>query len=531
MQRSPLIVIVLSVLFGVLAFPPLDIPEAAYLMLVPLALWALHAPPWKRFLICAFVSGWGTWLLLMFWLRHVTWFGMLALTALLGVYFTLWAAYARWVLPRARKAQAWQRVPLLLSVAALWVLVEWLRGWLFGGIPWLPLAASQWERPVMLQLLPWTGAHGLSFLLVFFSLALAGYLDFLCRNRSKHPWKPGGFNWRLTAEIYFAVIAVLAHLLLYMINVTRSVERETMFRVGIVQPDAVVMEQFSMPVVRDEVLKLGRLTHEVAKAEPSFILWPESALTLLPLEGNAEMLEWTSKLSSEVKLPILGGALADTETGWYNALYVINPRTGVETPFYAKRKLVPFGEYVPLDEVLPFIRQVVPYDGEFHEGTETTLLSVYGEGHRWRTGGLICYEDIFPNLARASVRDGADWLVVVTNNAWFGEEGGAYQHAAHSVLRAAETRRPLVRCGNAGWSGWIDALGHVRAVVTDEEDTIYTRTTAVLEVQRARAYAGEMTLYTRAGDWFIGLCALLTGLGVMLARGRPARESVSESRE
>src|SRR5690606_22238109 len=90
-------------------------------------------------------------------------------------------------------------------------------------------------------------------------------------------------------------------------------------------------------------------------------------------------------------------------------------------------------------------------------------------------GPLICYEDIYPNLGRYSTIGGASVLVVLTNNGWFGEGGAAYQHAAHSVLRAVEMRRPVLRCGNGGWSGWIDEFGGVRRVVTNDEGTIYFR--------------------------------------------------------
>ena len=121
------------------------------------------------------------------------------------------------------------------------------------------------------------------------------------------------------------------------------------------------------------------------------------------------------------------------------------------------------------------------------------------------------------------MRSGADVLAVLTNSAWYGEGGAAYQHAAHAVLRAVETRRPVLRCGNGGWSGWIDEFGGVRSVVTNEAGTIYFRGTRTVSVTRDQRWIGQESVYVRYGDWFVLLCFGLALLGAWaLATGRPA---------
>jgi len=160
-------------------------------------------------------------------------------------------------------------------------------------------------------------------------------------------------------------------------------------------------------------------------------------------------------------------------------------------------------------------------------GTEPAILDVRvtGAAAPTRLGALICYEDIFPALSRASVRAGAEVLVVNTNNGWFGEGAAAYQHAAHAVLRAVETRRPVLRAGNAGWSGWIDECGAIRAVLTQDRKTgavrfvpaergepagtVYFRGSATVPVTRDARFIGVETLYVRWGDWFVALSAAL----------------------
>ena len=129
---------------------------------------------------------------------------------------------------------------------------------------------------------------------------------------------------------------------------------------------------------------------------------------------------------------------------------------------------------------------------------------------------LVADEDLFPQLAVDEVRSGADALVVVTNDAWYGEGAAAYQHAASSVLRAVETRRPVLRCGNAGWSGWIDEFGNIRRVATDESGSIYFRGTRLARVTRDQRWVGRNSFYVEHGDWFVLACACLAALSVSM---------------
>jgi apolipoprotein N-acyltransferase len=128
---------------------------------------------------------------------------------------------------------------------------------------------------------------------------------------------------------------------------------------------------------------------------------------------------------------------------------------------------------------------------------------------------LICYEDCFPKLARKSVSAGADILFVATNDAWYGEEGAAYFHAAHSVLRAVENRRPVIRSGNAGWSGWIDPYGKIRDLLVNDANSIYFRGGGVMELKSYPKFRSKMSFYTKHGDWFV----LLSGACVTLGFG------------
>jgi apolipoprotein N-acyltransferase len=211
---------------------------------------------------------------------------------------------------------------------------------------------------------------------------------------------------------------------------------------------------------------------------------------------------------------------------WYNGAFVVSPQFGVQHDYYAKRHLVPFGEYVPLRPIFGWLGKVVPLVEDTSPGPDSSPLIVRLKGEPVVFGPLICYEDVFPDLARYSVRAESNVLVVLTNDGWYGEGAGAYQHAAHSVLRAVELRRPVLRCGNGGWSGWIDEFGSIRAVLTRdaqgvihtepkdaENGTIYFRGTATVNVFRDSRWITARTFYAQHGDWFVVLSAVLVALG------------------
>jgi apolipoprotein N-acyltransferase len=284
---------------------------------------------------------------------------------------------------------------------------------------------------------------------------------------------------------------------------------------------------------------LEETTLAAAATKPDLILWPEAVLPWA-VNGDATLHAWTEALAARVGRPLLLGSIAQgparpPDEAWYNGAFVADPTGGLQPAYYAKRRLVPFGEYVPLRPLLGWMKKFVPIgDTDFRTGDDAGTMIVRLRGQATAFGPLICYEDTFPLLARASVRAGADVLAVLTNNAWFGEGGAAYQHAAHSVLRAVETRRPVLRCGNGGWSGWIDEFGGIRAVLTrddagqiqarpgGEDGTIYFRGTATVTVTRDQRWIGRESFYVEHGDWFLVVCAGLLLLGAVLLKTGPA---------
>lgn len=496
------------------AFPPSPLPEAAFVLLLPALLWARRSPPWRLYAVAQWLGWTVAWFVLLVWLRHVTWIGLTLLAAFLGALSAVWFLAARAVLAAPRVDQAvtaspspW-RVPsmtALLGLAGLWVVLEWVRTWLFTGFPWLPLAATQWERPVMLASAPWAGAYGPSFLLALFNLGLAAHLDGLRRPREE---RSGWFSPAIALALFALVAGTFG-----LAGGLLQQPRERWARVGIVQPYIPQFQKWDEAFAREILGVLDRTTMQLAALEPDFILWPEAA-TPWTLHADPTMNAWLEHLAARAGRPIALGVVVLEDKGepterWFNAAAIVDPEKGVQPEYYAKRHLVPFGEYVPLRPLLGWLRKFVPIGDDFQRGRTAAPLTISAPSGPLEVGFLICYEDVFPALARASANAGAEVLLNVTNNAWYGEGAAAYQHAAHSVLRAVELRRPVVRCGNGGWSGWIDEWGGLRAVLTDATGSVYFRGGEVVEVTRDTRWIGRQTFYARHGDWFVGVSAAL----------------------
>ena len=521
-------VFVLTVLLAVVSFPPFHTPEFAYAMLIPGIFWAYNKPRLKLFVGTMFAAQAVAWTLILGWLHHVTWGGLLLLGPVIGGWIGTWYLAAWWTMPRMVGRPTFVRLIALVGLAGAWVLIEWSRTWLLGGFPWLPLAASQWERASILQIAAFTGAYGVSFVLVAMNLGFAAMAHSLFIERQS------GWNLR-RPEFMFS---------LFLLMVCVSVQVQEMFnrqrftaplgRFAFVQPYIPQDLKWDPAQVQAIMDVLETTTLKAGETRPDLILWPEAS-SPLAVRGREDAAAFVSSLAARAHTPLLLGSIAIEQPGtaqerWYNAALLVTPIGGVQKDYYAKRHLVPFGEYIPLRPVFGWLTKFVPIGDDFMRGPGPAPMVMPLRENPAVFGPLICYEDIFPDLARESVRAGAEVLAVLTNSAWYGEGGASYQHAAHAVLRAVETRRPVLRCGNGGWSGWIDEFGGVRSVVTNEQGSIYFRGTRTATVTRDRRWIGRESVYVQYGDWFVlvSFGAVLVGAALLATAPAPARRPVAE---
>ena len=501
-----------SVLFWVLSIPPFKFSEAAYIAFVPLLLW-LFTRPTKRWVIGIGLGvGWLSWFLILIWLRHVTWFGTIALSWLLAVLFLVWLLITWKVLPKLAAQNILLRALGFGGLAGLWIVLEWSRTWLLWGFPWAPLSLSQWERPVVLQIAAWSGAYGVSFLLVFFNLCIAQTLRERFVKKESKIW----LGW-FSPDLYVGMASLGLCIYVFFSSLPEPNSTRVMFTAAVVQPYIPPTLKWDTDHELENVEILERQTRFVASLDSDLILWPEAA-TPWPIVGTPQMQLRVERLVDEVGKPILMGNLADdAESGkWSNGTFLVEPDTGLSSKYYAKRELVPFGEYIPppldsIAEALPsgLIEKVVPIGGSFVPGDGVGLIELKLGDEIFKVASLVCYEDVFPSLARESAAAGADVFFVATNNAWYGEEGGAEQHAAHSALRAVENRRPVIRAGNGGWSGWFDSYGTVRDVLVNADGSVYFRGGGAYDIFEYTDWERQQSFYTRHGDWFVVLSGVL----------------------
>jgi apolipoprotein N-acyltransferase len=522
---APAAVGILTALLLVISFPPLHAPEFAYACLAPGVFWAYRRPRLKVFAWTIFAAQATGWTINLSWLHPVTWAGLLILGPLVGAWTGVWFLAVWWTMPKMVGRPSPVRLVAMLGLAGAWVLVEWTRTWLFGGFPWMPLAATQWERISVLQVAAYTGAAGVSFVIVAVNVAFAAYANRL--------FCEGGIGLGRRSQEFLLAMFLLLVCLSVLVQETahRSLYTVPFAKVAFVQPDIPAAVKWD-PAKEPEIIRtLMSTTLEAGGLNPDVILWPESTTPYALKGGDPSMRRFVEQLSARTRAPMLVGADAIERTAagreaFFNAAFVIDPLVGVQSTYYAKRRLVQFGEYIPLRPIFGWIGKFVPLGDDFTPGTDSVPLVVPMNRGAAAFGVLICYEDLFPELAREEVRSGADALVVVTNDAWYGEGAAAYQHAAHSVLRAVETRRPVLRCGNAGWSGWIDEFGSIRRVMKDEDGSIYYRGVFLANVTRDQRWVGKNSFYVEHGDWFIAVCACIAAMGASLLgiAGKPPKD-------
>jgi apolipoprotein N-acyltransferase len=508
-------VFVLTALLWVLAFPPFNVAELAYAFAAPALFWAYRSPSVRLYAFTVLAGSIVAWTIILGWIHHVSWLAFCLLGPTVGLWVGSWFLAARWVLPRLPGRGILERIIAVFGLAALWVLIEWTRSWFLTGFPWLPLASSQWKRVSILQISAFTGAYGVSFVLIAMNIGFAAYAHRLLMEGRK------GLQRR--SQEFFACLFLLVICVTVHVQEVLNWGRFTIpfGRIAIVQPNIPQTLKWDPSQAQKIYNILDQSTQRAARSKPDLILWPE-ACSPLSVKGDQGARDWTEGLVSSCKVPLLLGSdiIEPTASGerWYNGALLVDPVTGLQDGYYAKQHLVPFGEYVPLRPLLGWLDKIVPVGGDFNAGSSPQPFSIKLNNRQVPVGTLICFEDCFPQLTRMTALAGSEVLVVLTNNAWFGESAAAEQHATHSVLRAVETRRPVIRCGNNGWSGWIDEYGNIRHRIANEEGRIFIRANTTVSLTRDTRWIGNQSFYVRHGDWFLLLCAALAITGFLMVR-------------
>ena len=475
-----------------LSFPKFDLWILAWFAFVPL-FFALRKHGGLKVFAISFFSGFLFFVLTVFWLIHVTVPGMFILSFYLGLY---WAAFGLIYGSLKTRLNFWQRI---FFAPCLWVSLEFARSHFLTGFPWALLAYSQTFNLAAIQAADIFGAYGVSFIVVFVNIAL---FEIIRDYPTKAPFK--------VPRLLIPLLILLAWLAYGSYRINEDPQRSCPFKIAIVQGN-IPQEIKWVSSFQDRIFKKYQLLTDIIrlKNNPDLIIWPETAFPdYLEFGDNDAPLK---DLAKETETPLLVGSIRFKDMRYYNSAILFSPK-GAVLGVYDKIHLVPFGEYIPSRKILRFVERVLPIE-DFTPGTEHEIFSVGGlRCPGIKLGVLICFEDIFGDLASRLVRRGADFLVNITNDAWFGDTSSPYQHMEASVFRAVENRVFVVRAANTGISCVLDDLG--RSLVTVKG--IGGKETFVTGAETSLIYkTGRRGLYTKTGDIFTFACMVYAFIMLM----------------
>lgn len=513
-MTAPVLDRLLALASGVLlalSFPRAGHPACAWIALVPLLValtgWrgvpgrAPGQPPLRAFglgLLTGTVSFVGT----LYWTSTVVavwgqlaWplaiLAMLLLALYLAVYPAVAALVTAWVVARVGLRG-------LLVAPAAWVMTEFARGHFFGGFPWVPLGDSQVTVLPIAQLASVLGVYGLSAFVMFVNAALAVAVLSTRRDRA-----------RVLAAAAVALIAA-GGWGAFRIAGGRLTREGTPLRIGLVQPNIEQAAKWDPQQAYRIFTTHVAMTRDVVRRGAQYVLWPESATPFLfedDPRGQADL----RALAREVGVPILFGSdqvVRGRVPRMYNAAFLLDA-DGRTVAVYRKMRLVPFGEFIPLDEWLSFVSPIVDSLAEFVPGEDMVMLPV--DGHL--TSTAICYEVVYPGLVREAVQAGSELLTTITNDGWYGRSAAPYQHFALASMRAIEEGRYLARAANTGISGVVDPYGRVIA-----GSRIGEQVGIVADVRLLTA----RTIYSRVGD-LVAWASMVVVAAALLIAGRSRR--------
>jgi len=501
----------LSAILLILSFPRLELSALAWFSFIPF-FWALDGVHPRGAIFLGYLTGVIFFAGTLYWFIHVTLPGAILLVLYLAVYFALFAlVYILWS-PRKIKAglEPSDSPPTrergiqerLFLLPAAWVALEFIRGHLMTGFGWVSLGHSQYKNLGLIQIADLTGMYGVSYIVMMANVFFKELLDFRGNNS---PLKKKEI--KVSA---FIVFCLLIGSQVYSFFQLRDLERPPKIKVAVVQANIPQSMKWN-PAFHDSIMERQViLTREAAKERPELVIWPETSFPGYVWE-SPELFQGLKSFVAGIKIPLLFGLVVrdssqDSED-YFNSAMLISSH-GEVLKRYDKLHLVPFGEYIPLRNVFPFLSGIVPI-GDFTAGKKYTLFPAsvpIGDRDSVPThflNILICFEDTIAELSREFALQGSNLFVNITNDAWFLDTNAPFLHLQASVFRTIENRRGLIRAANTGVSCFINRHGEIFDFVHDRHHRkTYVPGFAVQEIPLNTV----QTFYTKYGDIFTYLC-------------------------
>jgi apolipoprotein N-acyltransferase len=494
------------------AFYPLRLDFLAWIAFVPL-FWAIHKDSRPAFAaLYGMTFGIAFFSVDLSWIHHA-----LAVHGRFGSASTL-ALFVGVILTLALFPEAFafvsalllnRGIPPALAAPFLWTALEYFRTGVFTGFPWDLSGYSQVGRETVIQIADITGVYGVSFLL----LLVNGSLWEVMRATMKRD----RFPVKLVATTGLTLLLVLVYGSVRIAYFSTDQQYKSGVVVGILQGNIPQEIKWKYASRRHTFATYERLGEKAVQEGAQLLVWPETSAPVL-FGGSDPDWQRPGEISLRLKVPMLVGAPSTRTVGgikrYYNSAFLVD---GTELRYrYDKIHLVPFGEYMPLAWLLPLGHGIATEGEDYSPGEEMTVMHL--EEHT-ALGVLICYESIFPEIARTAIGKGASVLLNITNDGWFGDTAAPYQHLAMARMRSLENRVWLVRSANTGVSAVFDPTGRMVSRIPLNQEGICT--------VRVPSSSTAGSFYTRFGDLFAWCCisvSIILGLTAIKFGRAPQRK-------
>ncbi len=488
-KRDPLLSLLSGILL-ILSFPNLDLEFLAWFALVPLLYSIDGKGPYHSFRL-GFLTGIVSFLGILYWIvvavhtyGNIPLIPSVFILLLLVVYLSLFIGVFTFL---TRLIQIRSGLQTFLFIPFLWVALEYLRSHLLTGFPWANLGYSQYLNLPFIQMADVTGAYGLSFVLLFVNATLFWVL---------RQWPKRVFPIKEVIAAMILVLGFLSYGYVKMGIVDRQMSQNPPLKIGLVQGDIDQSIKWDKAFQLETLEIYEKLSLRAAVDKPDLIIWPETATPFFfqdAKEYQPLVLDIPKKTDAFLLFGSPSYRIDRGKVSHYNSAYLVSP-SGEIVGKYDKIHLVPFGEYVPMQDLLFFIGSLGEGIGDFKSGKEIYNFSL----PQGRFGVLICFEIIFPDLCRKFVKQGAHFLVTITNDAWFGRTSAPYQHFSMAAFRAVENRVFVARAANTGITGIIDPKGRIL-----KEGEIFKQEAMNATIR----LSNRKTFYTLYGDVFAWACS------------------------
>ena len=493
-----LIFVLISGILTGLAFPKFELMFLGWISLIPLLYIIVLKRPRQAFIL-GLTAGTSFYLVLLYWIPAVpAYYGGLSLPISLLVYI-LFAVFLSlfWAFPSMAVSFIGQKFAhgVFFLIPFLWITFEYGITHVLTGFPWGLLAYSQYKNIYLIQTASFTGVYGVSFILVFFQSMIVYF-----------------FKSKNKILLIFAFGFIIFFHILGFFSVKRTIPAVREFKGAVIQGNVSSSIQWEItPDQKIEELFLQHLnlTRQAAQKGARLLVWPELSVPLcfscsnsLYQEFRNSLIHFTHNSNTTMVLGTYETSYNQDDVQYFNSALCLKP-DGQYTQ-YNKMHLVPFGEYTPYETIFSFISNFTHAIGELTPGDKLSF-------HKFmeiKFASPICYEIIFPDLVRRFCLGGAEFLVTLTNDGWYGKSSAPYQHFSIAVFRAVENRRFLLRAATTGISGIIDPNGRILKRSELNQQLYLTEDIAAIK---------KTTIYTRWGNWFSYLSLTISLLFFILA--------------